>query len=307
MADPIARGQFVWHELVTSDLDAAAAFYGKTLGWSVQAYPDNPNYRLWTSRGVQRAGLMLLPAEARARGAGPHWMTYISTPEVDATTRQAEQLGGRVLVPPMDIPKVGRFAVLKDPQTAVFSVFNPIPPDEALPEPGGMGDFTWHELVTTDWRAAWRFYQALFGWELIRSMDMGEAGTYEIFGRKGTMLGGMYNTPPGSPAPHWLPYTRVPNVDSVAASIPGAGGKVFMQPMEVPGGDRVAGFTDPQGARLAVHALAAKQPESKAPARKKNPKKTSKKTPKKKAAKKKAPKKTASKKKVTRKKARRRR
>jgi len=257
---------------VTADLNAAKTFYGKTLGWTAQAYPGNPDYHLWTSKGGQRAGLMLLPVEARARGAGPHWMTYISTPDVDGTTKQAEQLGGRVMMAPQDIPTVGRFAVLKDPQTAVFTVFNPMGPSEEPSGPPPIGDFSWHELLTTDLRGAWRFYQALFGWDLMQSMDMGNAGTYEIFGRKGNMLGGMYNLPPGFPAPHWLPYARVANVDTVAGLIPDAGGTVFMQPMDVPGGDRVAGFADPQGARLAVHALAAKTPAKAAkrkPAKKK--------------------------------------
>jgi hypothetical protein len=222
-------------------------------------------------------------------------MTYISTPDVDGTTKQAEQLGGRVLVPPQDIPTVGRFAVLKDPQTAVFTVFNPMGPSDEPSGPPPIGDFSWHELITTDLRGAWRFYQALFGWELMQSMDMGNAGTYEIFGRKGDMLGGMYNLPPGSSTPYWLPYTRVVNVDSVAGLVPGAGGAVFMQPIDVPGGDRVAGFSDPQGARLAVHALAAKASD-----KPKRPK------AKKKAAKRKVPKRKAAKKRPAKKKAARR-
>lgn len=295
MPEPIARGRFVWHELLTTDLNAAKAFYSKTLGWTTQAYPNNPDYHIWSSGARQVGGLMLLPVEARSRGAGPHWMTYISTPDVDSTTKQAEQLGGLVLMPPQDIPTVGRFAVLKDPQTAVFTVFNPMGPADAQEPAPGIGGWSWHELITSDWRAAWRFYQALFGWELMQSMDMGEAGTYEMFGRKGTMLGGMYRIPPGTGVPHWLPYTQVPNADSVAALVPGAGGSVFMKPLEVPGGDRVAGFSDPQGARLAVHALAAKASETP-----KRPKAKKKKAAKKKAAKPKAAKKKPAKKKVAR-------
>jgi len=279
MSDPITRGRFIWHELMTNDRDAAAAFYRKAVGWTVQPYPGTTEYHLWAMNGVPRAGLMLLPAEARARGAPPHWMTYISTPEVDSTAKQAEQLGGRVLVAPQDIPKVGRFAVLKDPQTAVFAVMNPIGPDREAPQPVDIGDFSWHELITTDWRTAWRFYQALFGWELTESMDMGPAGTYQIFGRKGKNLGGMYNMPPGTPTPCWLAYVRVPNADHSAAAAKTAGGMVFMQPIEIPGGDRVAGFADPEGAMLAVHAVAAQAPVKGKPSKKPAKKRAARKKP----------------------------
>lgn len=300
MSQPIARGRFIWHELMTNDVKAAEAFYSKTVGWSVQAYPGSTEYHLWAMGGVPKAGMMLLPTEARARGATPHWMSYISTPEVDSTTRQAEQLGGRVLVPPQDIPKVGRFAVLKDPQTAVFAVLNPMGPDQESSAPVPLGDFSWHELVTTDWPAAWRFYQALFGWELTESMDMGPAGKYQMFGRKGSSMGGMYNMPPGTPVPSWLAYVRVKSADTSAAAASAAGGKVFMQPLEIPGGDRVAGFADPEGAMLAVHAVTVKAPE------KKKASKSSKKTSRSKASKKKPVKKQAAKKKA-RKPARKRR
>ena len=208
-------------------------------------------------------------------GAPPHWMPYVAVPDVDATVRQAQGLGARVYVSPQDIPE-GRFAVLADPQGATFSVFKPAPAGSPPPDSDDVkvGGFSWHELVTTDWKRAWDFYRALFGWEHSSSMEMGPGNTYWMFKRGGgtTMLGGMYNKSAEAP-PHWLCYVLVPNADRAAETAARAGGKIVMGPMEVPGGDRIAGGLDPQGAAFAVHARAAQAvrppaKKKKAPAKK---------------------------------------
>jgi predicted enzyme related to lactoylglutathione lyase len=158
----------------------------------------------------------------------------------------------------MDIPQVGRIAVLADPQGAEFAIFTPSMPGAGSDEPS-RGDFSWHELATADWKAAWEFYRALFGWEFATSFDMGPMGTYWMFRRGGgtRMLGGMYTKGADMPGPpHWLPYVNVPSADDAARAATRHGGKVLHGPMEVPGGDRVAMMLDPQGALFAVHALA---------------------------------------------------
>src|SRR6266571_3410342 len=213
--------------------------------------------------------------------APPHWMPYVAVPDVDATVRQAQGLGARVYVPPRDIP-VGRFATLADPQGATFSVYKPAPASSPPPDTDDVkvGGFSWHELVTTDWKRAWDFYRALFGWEHSSSMEMGPGNTYWMFKRGGgtTMLGGMYNKSAEAP-PHWLCYVLVPNADRAAETAARAGGKIVMGPMEVPGGDRIAGGLDPQGAAFAVHARAAQAvrppaKKNKAPAKKTKARKT---------------------------------
>ena len=261
------RGRFVWHELMTTDPDAAVGFYSKVVGWKVQARKDDSSYRLrhdspyrlWMTGSSPMGGLMRLPEQARRMGAPPHWMPYVAVPDVDATVRQAQGLGARVYVSPQDIPE-GRFAVLADPQGATFSVFKPAPAGSPPPDSDDVkvGGFSWHELVTTDWKRAWDFYRALFGWEHSSSMEMGPGNTYWMFKRGGgtTMLGGMYNKSAEAP-PHWLCYVLVPNADRAAETAARAGGKIVMGPMEVPGGDRIAGGLDPQGAAFAVHARAA--------------------------------------------------
>lgn len=154
---------------------------------------------------------------------------------------------------PADIPGVGRFAAIQDPQGAVLCLYRSLagewqPHREALP-----GEFSWHELATTDPEAAWAFYAALFGWTQSGSFDMGESGTYRLFGVEGRQLGGVYRSAPGQPPAAWLLYVRVADVRAAIERVQSSGGKMLYGPIEVPGGDQVAVCLDPQGAAFALH------------------------------------------------------
>jgi predicted enzyme related to lactoylglutathione lyase len=311
MPDAAIRGKFVWHELLTTDLESASSFYSRVVGWTMQTSDWNQSYKLFVS-GTPMAGLMILPDEAKAMGAPPHWLAYIGTPQVDATLREAVMLGGRVLVEPMDLPGIGRFAVLMDPQGAAFAIFTPEGEGGSSDHSTELGDFSWHELITTDWQAGFAFYQRLFGWEKTEAMDMGAMGTYQMFGLRGRTMGGMFNKPAEMPAPpHWLPYALVTDARRAADLVKSAGGRVVNGPMEVPGGDWIVQFQDQQGVIFAVHSRtpAAKpaRPAPKPPAEKAAPKapakKAAKKAPAKKAPAKKAPAKKAPAKKAPAKKA----
>ncbi|MGH4026544.1 MAG: VOC family protein [Pseudonocardiaceae bacterium] len=114
-------GTMCWNELATRDTAAAKAFYPATLGWSaVDQKIDGVAYTEWTVAGRTVAGM--LPMDDRWPADVPsHWMVYFAVDDTDAATRRAEKLGGTVTVPPTDVPP-GRFAVLRDPHGAVFSV-----------------------------------------------------------------------------------------------------------------------------------------------------------------------------------------
>ena len=253
----VSPGRFVWHEVMTTDPDGAIGFYQKVIGWSLMPWDADPNYRMFAWKDAPMAGVMLLPEEARQAGAPPHWLTYISVRDVDATLAQASGLGARTLFGPMDLPTVGRIAVLADPQGATFAVFRAENAGHVTDDMT-IGDFSWHELATDDWKTAWEFYKALFGWEHDHDFDMGPMGTYWMFRRAGggRPLGGMFNRRPEIPVSNWLPYIHVKNADATAATAARHGGRVVHGPMEVPGGDRVAQILDPQGAIFAVHSLA---------------------------------------------------
>jgi len=266
------RGRFVWHELMTTDTKSAAALFTKVVGWKTQSWDQNPSYTMFVFNKRPMAGLMLLPEEAKAMGARPHWLSYIGTPDVDATAREAAALGATILKQPTDIPTVGRFAVLADPQGAMFAAFTPTP-TEAPPADGtpAVGDFSWHELSTSDWRAAFNFYQRLFGWEKTESMEMGpEMGTYQMYGWKGQTLGGMFNKSKNMPGPpSWIAYIQVADAKKAAKTVATLGGQIVNGPMEVPGGSWIAQGLDLQGAMFAVHSAkpAARKSAAKKPAR----------------------------------------
>jgi predicted enzyme related to lactoylglutathione lyase len=248
------RGRFCWYDLMTTDVDAAKSFYTKLIGWGTKPFDGaGQPYTMWTNGENSIGGIMPLPEDARKAGAPPHWMSYVLVPRVDETLAQVGKQGGNVLVPGTDIPTVGRFGVFSDPQGAALAVFSPIEPAPgAPPKPG---DFSWHELATSDPAAAFSFYQQLFGWETADAVDMGEMGIYQMYRRKGGEypLGGIFKKPADMPMSAWLYYALVKDVRKSVEEVKKLGGQILNGPMEVPGGDLIAQCLDPQGAAFALH------------------------------------------------------
>ena len=253
MSPDSSLGRFVWYDLMTTDVDAAKTFYTEVTGWTTTPAetPGGP-YEMWTAdRPV--GGVMVLPENLAASGAPPHWIGYIGTPGVDATVERAAALGAEVLHPGEDIPGVGRFAVLRDPQGAVFCLFR-IDGWRAPEGPPGDGHMTWHELATTDGKAAWEFYSGTFGWKLVHDMEMGEGAIFRMFGVSSEVpMGGMFDKAPEMPQPGWLHYIHVADIGVAVDAAKDLGGKVVNGPMEIPGGEFVAHCFDPQGAAFALH------------------------------------------------------
>jgi uncharacterized protein len=245
---------FVWYELMTSDAQAAQAFYTQVVGWSAKdAGMPGMAYTICSVGTAMVSGMMAITPEMRAMGIQPGWSGYVGVPDVDATARHVTALGGAVHRPPEDIPGVGRFAVVADPQGAVLVLFKGTgQPDQTPVAPGAPGTFGWHELHAGDGAAAFAFYAQLFGWTKTRAMDMGPMGVYQIFATGGADVGGMMTKMPDSPMPLWLYYIRVDAIDAAMARVTQNGGKVLMGPHEVPGNDWILQCLDPQGAMFAL-------------------------------------------------------
>ena len=253
------RVEFVWYELMTTDPAAAKKFYTDIVGWGTAPFENGSgmDYTMWMKGEAPVGGVMELPEEARKGGAPSHWIGYVAVPDVDATAAKAKKLGGQVIHGPEDIPEVGRFVILRDPQGAVVCAFKG---SQDMPDADGQpqtGDFSWNELSTPDHKAAFDFYADLFGWEKQQAMDMGDGFLYQMYGIGEKMLGGMYDKTdeqPGPPA--WLYYTVVDDLDRTVEKVKKNGGTIVVEPMEVPGGSRVAVGIDPQGAAFGLHELA---------------------------------------------------
>ena len=266
------RGRFMWHQLLTRDVPGAKDFYTSLVGWKAKAWPLDPSYTVCHAGDVPAAGIMELPADMPAE-VPSHWLPYIGTRDVDSVAEAAVRAGGSIVKEPADLKGAGRYAVLQDPQGAVFAI---IDPENARPESKEMmpplGQFSWHELATSDIEAALAFYGELFGWDAITRMDMGEnVGVYLIFGKDGVQRGGIYLKPAEMPAPpNWLAYAHVPDVDESVAVVEAGGGRIVQPPMEVPGGSRIAILVDPSGAAFALNsmpAVKAIEPKAKAKAK----------------------------------------
>jgi uncharacterized protein len=247
------KGHFVWYEHLTQDAKRAIAFYSDVIGWKTQPFGEGGDYVMWVGSQGPLGGVMKLPPEAAKMGARPHWMAHVEVDDVDKTAALAQRLGGKVYKEPTDIPTVGRFAVLADPQGASFSVFRPSQSMD-LHDPEKEGEFCWNELLTSDSGAALTFYSELLGWKLQEEMDMGPMGKYRIFGVGEKRLGGMMNAPKERPMPPmWLFYTSTNDLEAAMGRAKSKGAKVLNGPMDVPGGGRIAQLADPEGAVFALH------------------------------------------------------
>ncbi|MEM7051447.1 MAG: VOC family protein [Acidobacteriota bacterium] len=258
MSEDFPRGRFVWYDLITPDTEAAKAFYGAIVGWGTMQWDGPADYSMWTRGEMPMGGVVGLSKEELDGGMPPHWVAYIATPDVDATAARCKELGGQVLHGPEDIPNTGRFALLLDPQGAKFAAYTPAAEAGGHDGPPELGEFSWHELMTSDYEGAMAFYSDLFGWQKLDAMDMGEAGIYQLYGRTEMPLGGAMNLTPEMPMPpSWLHYARVEDINVAVDKVKELGGQIVVGPIEVPGGDWVVQASDPQGAMFALHQVGA--------------------------------------------------
>ena len=112
-------GALSWCELAASDTDDAAGFYGQLFGWVPKTREDFPYVELYL--GERPIG-GIYPIDESMQGVPPHWGVYFRVESCDASAEKAKSLGAKALVGPQDIPNVGRFAMLRDPQGAAFSI-----------------------------------------------------------------------------------------------------------------------------------------------------------------------------------------
>ncbi len=257
MAEPKLHDWF-WYELMTPDQDGAAKFYGDVLGWKISEYPGaygGPRYLVASAgdRGV--AGIMTMPTDVPGH-AKPHWVGYISTDDADKTANEIASSGGSVRRGPQDIPTVGRFAVVTDPEGGFFCIMKPFPQQQ---EPAKIatntpGNVSWQELHSDNPEQNFAWYEKQFGWKRGEAIDMGPNGTYQMFSSSDEpVTGGSCGKMGGEMPTHWLFYFYVDRLDGAIERVKTAGGQIFMGPHEVPGGTWIAIGNDPQGGIFALH------------------------------------------------------
>lgn len=252
---PTSGGDFIWYELMTNDPDGAKAFYDEVVGWKIDSQSQFPNgYRMiGRSDGKYAGGILPLTDDMRQHGARPTWLGYVHVADVDRTSADIEQDGGKILMK-HDIPDVGRVAMVTDPMGSPFYIMKPIPPAN---DPSAKSDVfstnqaqhvRWNELSTTDQDRAVNFYSRHFGWTQEGEMDMGEFGKYRFIQANGVGIGAVMRKPPQLPVSLWTYYFGVEDINRAAAAVTAGGGQIMHGPMEIPGGEFSLNGMDPQGA-----------------------------------------------------------
>jgi hypothetical protein len=235
-------GRFAWHELRTGDVEADARFYGDLLGWT---FEPNAMGSMILAGGVPIGGVS--PVKP---GVPVHWNASIACADVDRVAAAARAGGGVVTTgEPVDLPGMGRFAPILDPDKTIFSAITPGP---AVPEPSPRtGSFVWERLRTPAPSAAAVFYGATFGWTA-RLSDDASGGVFAL--PDGTRVAEILRTAPGEPT-GWLSFVLVDDLDAVRARVVELGGTAA-DPVTVSGIGRFSVVTDPKGATLAAHQAA---------------------------------------------------
>jgi uncharacterized protein len=243
---------FAWYELLTTDLAAAQSFYGNVIGWTVQdASTPQFAYRLFCAGSAPVAGLMELPLEGQKKGATPRWVGYVAVRDVDGAADRLTSLGGAVYVPPTD-SNIGRISVVADPQTATLALVAGLKYGSAEARAAsGPGRVGWHELLAGEGKAAFRFYNALFGWQNAEAEEA-MVESYQLFAAGGRTLGGMFTKFAATPVPFWLYYFEVADLDAATDQVKAGGGRIAQGPIELWGGNWAARCIDPQGAMFAL-------------------------------------------------------
>ncbi|MEZ4223232.1 MAG: VOC family protein [Polyangiaceae bacterium] len=237
-------GRVVWRECMTKDVNKAKGFYGELFGWKFDEMKmEGMTYNMIKAGDNAIGGLMALPADVPAP---PHFASYVSVKDVDAAANAAKANGGQVLHGPMDVPNMGRFAILADSDMAVIAAWKSAQGDGEMPERPGLHTFCWETLSTKDVAKSKAFYAAVFGWKT----ESGPGGA-EVFTAEAGLQVADIQKAEGMP-PNWLTYVVIEKLEAARDKAEKLGAKVLMPLIDVPQVGRIAVIADNQGAVLGL-------------------------------------------------------
>lgn len=248
-------GRWVWADLVTADVAAAADFYGQVFGWTFETYggqDDRDTYTLALADGLPIGGLVFDQRAMKGKTPSARWIGLMSVPDVRAAADAVTKSGGEVMVAPTMLGERGETAVFKDPEGTLFGVVmskNGDPADYV----GDLNEWVWLDLWTADVAQATKFYSAVAGYQVLPLEQEGlRSGAHLVSG--GYVRAGVMQKHDPRVSAVWLPYLRVADAKSTADKARAAGGKVLREPVSM-GRLIVAIIADPTGAPVGVAQL----------------------------------------------------
>jgi len=235
-------GKFIWHDLMTPDIQLAGKFYEQLFGWQIEY---EGLYAVVRNGDKLIAGILQVePADGRAEQGV--WLPSVSVADVDAAASLAEAGGGMILKGPLDMQGRGRAVLISDPQRADLVLLNAKGGDPADAEPA-IGDWLWDEIWTDDPDNTEEFYASVLGYDEMISGD-----EYDVFLHKGKWRAGIRHVLRDEDYMLWVPVVRVADPVATAERVTELGGVVWIAPDEAPSDGDNALIGDTTGALLLI-------------------------------------------------------
>ena len=244
----------MFHDLMTCDSARSVKFYRSLFPeWDVQDVDlgEAGTYHIIRVSGIKCGGIV--PVD-QSSGLTAHWIGYVEVTDCDAATEYAVAEGGQVPVPTMDVPGIGKFAVVMDRQEAMLKALEPAGPIELPLEPAS-GQFYWNELLTTDVPSARSFYQSVFGWSAIDQFTQGKGEHTLMRAGDEDVAGIMPMSSQADHPPAWLTCFYAENIDERFALAESLGAQTIIAPREIRDACRFSVQVDPVGAVFAMMQL----------------------------------------------------
>ena len=254
LSDEPLTGKFVWHDLVTTDLEADKRFYSGLFGWTYEQRrgPNGNPYTLAKSGDRFVAGMVVEP-QPKDGSVISRWLGYLSVPDVSLAVRQNGTAGGSAVVERLDISDYVSVAAIIDPQGAVLGLAQSNIGDPDDSQAGKPGRVVWNELLANDSAAAAQFYKALAGYKV--DVQQRDGGEYTLLIADGVKRAAILDNPMDGVEPLWLTYFGVQDVKAATAKVGGLGGRVLLAPAADIRDGMQALVVDPSGALLALQQL----------------------------------------------------
>ena len=248
-------GRWVWGDLVTSDVAAAADFYGKVFGWTFETYGgenDVDTYTLVLADGLPIGGMVFDARATKGKVPSARWLPFVSVTDVGAAADAVTRGGGKVVYAPTQLGERGETAIFRDPDGVLFGAVrskNGDPPDYA----GDLNEWVWLDLWTGDVERATQFYRSVAGYEVLPLPEGGaRSGAHLVSG--GYIRAGVMQKHDPRVSTIWLPYVRVADAAAAVERAKAAGGKVLRPAASLPQAI-VAIVADPTGAPVGIAQL----------------------------------------------------